>query len=268
MTTGKKKKVSICTVTYNSAKDIERFLRSCETCLPAYDIELIVVDNSSSDETVSLILGVEGSLLKSVVRKERNVFYTKAINEAISLAAGEYILVVNPDCYFDVGMLDALVGALKDDAGVCGPSFFYPDGREQHSGTMFPGRRAFLELARGRVERFFRVTPGVRGNGVRYYDVLYGACWLIRRDFQRQVGLLDEQLVHGWDEYDYFMRVNALGKRCAEVSGAKCFHVRGASRTASLEPELHKYYVGGLMHLSRKYYGRLFGKLMALCLRH
>jgi GT2 family glycosyltransferase len=272
MTTGTKKKISVCTVTYNSAKDVERFLRSCEGCLGNHDLELIVVDNSSSDETLSLVERGATGLNKRVVRNERNVFYTRAMNEAMSLAGGEYILVVNPDCYFDAAMLDELVRCMDEDdtAGVCGPTFFYPDGRKQSSGVMFPSRRAFLDLALGRDERFFRWSEGVpsetRAN-VRYYDVLYGACFLIRRDFQKTVGKLDERLVHGWDEYDYCKRVLAHGKRCASVTSARCFHVMGASRSESLAPALFDHHITGLLHLARKHYGLLFEKAMIVCLK-
>ena len=55
MTIGAKRRVSVCTVTYNSAKDVERFLRSCEDCLDGHSLEVIVVDNASSDGTVSLV---------------------------------------------------------------------------------------------------------------------------------------------------------------------------------------------------------------------
>lgn len=272
MSTRVKKSISVCTVTYNSAKEVGKFLRSCEACLDGYDLEVIVVDNASSDETLSLVAREAPGLNKRVVGKERNVFYTRAMNEAMSLAGGEYVLVVNPDCYFEPRMLDELVRCLDEDdtAGVCGPTFYYPDGREQQPGAEFPSRRAFLELALGRGERFFRWSEGVPSQArenVRYYDLLYGACFLIRRDFQKAVGPLDEQLVHGWDEYDYCKRVRERGKRCASVTSARCFHVRGASRSEAMEHALFEHHISGLLHLARKHYGLLFEKAMILCLK-
>lgn len=271
MVSGTKKKISICTVTYNSAKDVKRFLRSCEDCLKNYDLEVVAVDNSSSDGTVSLIEKESLSLNKRVIRNERNVFYTKAMNEAMSLAEGEYILVVNPDCYFDVSLIDQLITQMErnDEIGICGPSFYYPDGRRQPSGNRFPSRRAFLELALGRNRRFF-ADPGdgpPPQQNVRYHDFIHGACFLIRRDFYNTIGKFDENFVHGWDEYDYGKRVTASGKRCASVMSAKCFHSVGGSGSEGVAPALREHYVNGLLYLTRKYYGSLFEKLMISCMR-
>jgi GT2 family glycosyltransferase len=272
MSTGAKKRVSVCTVTYNSAKDVERFLRSCEDCLDGHSLEVIVVDNASSDGTVSLVEKLSPRLDKRVVAKGRNLFYTRAINEAMSLAGGEYILVINPDCHFDASMLDLLVAHLERDGetGICGPSFYYPDGRAQASGSSFPSRRAFLEHALGSNERFFSGGGGrasAAHEGVRYTDFIYGACFLIGRDFYNVVGKFDENFVHGWDEYDYGMRVAAAGKKCATVMAAKCFHSVGGSRPEGMNPALVEHYVSGLLHLSRKYYGRAFEMAMVCCMK-
>src|SRR5262249_46321155 len=148
----------------------------------------IVVDNASSDDTVAVIRNEFPGLKKNVICQPINLFYTRAMNICMQSARGEYLLVINPDCYFEISMVDQLVESLELDGsiGICGPAFRFPDGNSQASGNMFPLRGAFLEFALGKSERFFKLTEGLRSAqspNVRYFDFIYGAGFMIKREF-------------------------------------------------------------------------------------
>ena len=86
-------RVSIVLVTWNSA----RYLRRCLEGLAHQthrDSELIVVDNASADESLSLIPAAA-----RVIRNDANRGFSAAVNQALAVATGELILVVNPDCH-------------------------------------------------------------------------------------------------------------------------------------------------------------------------
>jgi GT2 family glycosyltransferase len=105
--------VSIVLVTWDSAAVLPR-------CLSAIaqqtwrDVELIVVDNASADDSLRIIAREAASAL--VIRNDRNAGFSRAVNQAIARAAGDFILLLNPDAFLEPDYVERLVTAL-DEAG-------------------------------------------------------------------------------------------------------------------------------------------------------
>ncbi|HYK02449.1 MAG TPA: glycosyltransferase [Thermoanaerobaculia bacterium] len=97
--------VSVVLVTWNSA----RYLRRCLEGIGQQthrNIELIAIDNASADDSVALVEPHATTL----VRNRDNRGFSAAVNQAIALARGELVLVVNPDCYLLPEYAERLVG--------------------------------------------------------------------------------------------------------------------------------------------------------------
>jgi GT2 family glycosyltransferase len=107
--------VSVVLVTWNSA----RYLPRCMDALRQqthHERELIVVDNASGDDSVSLAeLAVGGWRLagERVIRNDANRGFSAAVNQAIAIARGEYVLLLNPDCFLAPDYIERLVAALE-----------------------------------------------------------------------------------------------------------------------------------------------------------
>jgi GT2 family glycosyltransferase len=88
-------------------------------------------------------------------------------------------------------------------------------------------------------------------------EVLYGACIMIRHEILETVGLKDENLVHGWDEYDWCKRISNHGWKLYYTPDSELIHYRGATRKKAdgLKVNLHKYHLEGLFYLYKKHYG-------------
>lgn len=105
-------RVTIVLVTWNSAP----YLRRCLDGIlqqTSRDRELIVVDNASTDASVEI---VEPHAAR-VIRNETNRGFSAAVNQALAVATGELLLVVNPDCYLEPEYVERLVEAFDDDVG-------------------------------------------------------------------------------------------------------------------------------------------------------
>jgi GT2 family glycosyltransferase len=87
--------LSIIIVTFNSSKDIIPCLDSIYLTKENLNLEVIVVDNCSKDNTVDLVEN-KYSFVK-VIKNEFNVGFPHANNQAISLVQGQTILLLNPD---------------------------------------------------------------------------------------------------------------------------------------------------------------------------
>lgn len=98
--------VSVILVTWNSAQ----FLRRCLEALRQQThprVELIAIDNASTDESVSMIDA------DTLIRNETNRGFSAAVNQGLAVARGEYVLLLNPDCFLEPHYIERLVAALE-----------------------------------------------------------------------------------------------------------------------------------------------------------
>ncbi|HEX8619055.1 MAG TPA: glycosyltransferase family 2 protein [Thermoanaerobaculia bacterium] len=86
--------VSVVLVTWNSAQ----YLRRCLAGIAQQthrNVELIAIDNASADDSVALV----EPQVTTLVRNDTNRGFSAAVNQAIAIARGELVLLLNPDCY-------------------------------------------------------------------------------------------------------------------------------------------------------------------------
>ena len=88
-------KLSVVIVNYNVKYFLEQALLSVRKASVAMAVEVFVVDNNSSDESVSMVR--EKFPEVHVIDNKDNVGFSKANNQAIHLSKGEYVLLLNPD---------------------------------------------------------------------------------------------------------------------------------------------------------------------------
>jgi GT2 family glycosyltransferase len=90
--------LSVVIVTYNNAADIEQCLLALKRGVRGLEHEVIVVDNASTDDTVTRVLTIEGVRL---YRSVTNLGFAAADNAGAELATCEYLLLLNPDAILD-----------------------------------------------------------------------------------------------------------------------------------------------------------------------
>jgi GT2 family glycosyltransferase len=100
--------VSVILVTWNSAPYLPRCLEGIRRQQLA-PVELIAVDNASTDGSAELVEAAGAR----VIRNAENRGFSAAVNQALRVARGEWIQLVNPDCYLEQAYIAKLVNALK-----------------------------------------------------------------------------------------------------------------------------------------------------------
>lgn len=121
---------SLITVTYNSASVLQHFWVNSR---PA-DVEWIVVDNNSSDDSVA----VARSLGAKVIESQRNRGFSAANNVGLAAANGAYIAFVNPDVTVDYKDLPGLAARINDIGGLVSPQLNNEDRTLQPNGRGMP----------------------------------------------------------------------------------------------------------------------------------
>lgn len=224
--------LSIVIVSWNSRLDLQRCLGSLDASHPSVTSEVIVVDNASSDETVSFLHYAYPHAY--VIVNEQNRGFAAANNQALSVVSGRYILLLNPDTLVHGGALDALVAFMDGhtDAGAAGPLLCNEDGSLQSTGVRFPRVSDIL------VESLFldRMFPRSRFFGrhkeryadvhsVRSVDFVQGSCIIVRSDILRSIGGLDERFFLYFEEVDWCKRMQDAGYRVYIVPTARITHL-------------------------------------------
>lgn len=212
------RRASVIIVTYNNLALTRLCLESLfrNTEYPNY--EVIVVDNSSSDDTQSYLLKLTAyhKNLK-IILNETNLGFAKANNQGIRQSSGDYIVLLNNDAIAPRGWLSRLLKHLDDPkVGMVGPV------------TNFVGNEAKLQVGYrtwGEMEEFAQNQAW--GNHGRIADIhmLAMFCVAMRRDVFEEVGELDEQFGVGmFEDDDYSIRVKQKGYRVICAADAFVHH--------------------------------------------
>ncbi|RMH69704.1 MAG: glycosyltransferase family 2 protein [Gemmatimonadetes bacterium] len=228
--------VSASIVTWNSAAYIRDCLRSLLDSGPRIQLEITVVDNASSDETVSVIQREFPHI--RLIQNETNLGYTRAMNQGIAGAQGDFILQLNPDTILFPGALETMVDFLQmhPEVGLVGPQLLDPDGTVQPSCREFPTFRTLVYEMFG-LSWLFPRSPRFGHWRMGYFDHLtsrvvdqpMGACVLIRKDVMAQIGQLDERFFMFYSDVDLCVQVQRLGYQNYFLVDAQVTHYKGVS---------------------------------------
>jgi GT2 family glycosyltransferase len=228
-------RISIVIVTWNSRD----YIRPCLDSLfsQGQEIQIIVVDNGSRDSTMDILLKYGTKV--TVIANQSNLGFARAVNQGLKLAAGDYILLLNPDTVLTPGALETMAGYLTEHSRVwaLGPQLLNMEGSVQPSCRQFPdGRIMFYEFTglsklfpksktfgRWRMGYFDHLTPAE-------VDQPMGACLMIRKEALEKVGLLDEEnFPMFFNEVDWCLRISRAGGRLYFLPQTKVYHHHGAS---------------------------------------
>lgn len=263
--------ISTIVVNYNAGS----FLRDCVVSLVecASGIEVVVVDNASSDNSLTLL--PESSAVR-VIRNAENLGFAAACNIGVRAASAPVLLFLNPDCHFRPGTVAKLLTELQADerVGMVGGLLVNPDGSEQAGGRRAvptPWRsfvRAFgLHRLGGRWPRLFfdfHLHRQPLPDAPIEVEAISGACMLVKRAAIDDVGLWDEGYFLHCEDLDWCMRFRQRGWKILFVPAARITHALGAcSKDRRVFVEWHKH--KGMMRFYRKFFGQQYsGLLMGL----
>jgi len=235
--------LSVCIVSYNCRDLLARCLRSIQEHSGALSVEVIVVDNASSDGTAAML--AEEFPEVRLIASEENLGFARGTNRAMGEASGDVLMMLNPDTEVQPGALERLVGFLRKrrEAGVAGPRIAGPDGRLQHTCHPFPSIWLTVVAQLG----LHRLLPRSRTFGE--YDMtwwthdeprrvawLSGACLAVRREVWERVGPLDEGYFMYSEDVDWCYRLFLAGYERWYLPGARIVHHEAGSwGSASVE---------------------------------
>jgi hypothetical protein len=228
-------------------------LRACINSILADDpggMEVIVVDNASSDESPQMVRDEFPAV--QVIANTENYGFGKACNQGMKVARGEFVVLINPDSEVRKGAFTALLeyGRANPDIGIFGLKVLNCDGSLQYSCRHFPTLQAgiFRNTILG---HFFPqntyltdylMTTWDHGEP-RDVDWVSGCAMVLRREFIDRVGGFDERFFMYCEDVDLGYRAHENGWRVTYFPYAVVVHARAKSSDKNANPmiiEFHK----------------------------
>ena len=227
--------VSIVIPVYNKFSYTDTCLRSLSADISKLRVEVIVVDDCSSDETWQNLSEISGI---RAIKNPQNLGFIGACNAGAAAAAGEFVVFLNNDTAVQSGWLDALIATFeaRPDAGLVGAKLVYPDGRLQESGGII-----FNDGSGWNYGRFADPNDPQYGF-VREVDYCSGAAIALRRSLFKQFGGFDTLYAPAYyEDTDLAFKVRQAGLKCYVQPASVVVHFEGISSGTDLTSGIKRY---------------------------
>lgn len=216
-------RASIVIPVYNQFAHTLACLRALAEHPPLATIEILVIDDGSSDETAAALQQVAGLHYH---RRAENGGFIAACNDGAALAVGDTLVFLNNDTVPQPGWLDALLQTFDThaDAGLVGAQLLYPDGRLQEAGGVVFADGNGWNYGR------FESPSDPRFGYLRDADYLSGAALAIPRALFARVGGFDTRYAPAYyEDTDLAFAVRASGRRVLYQPAARVVHDEGTT---------------------------------------
>lgn len=245
--------IAVILINWNGQADTLECLQSLrQTVSSSLQQTVIVVDNGSSDDSVSAIRQAFPEV--TVLETGENLGFTGGNNFGIRHAVEknfDFLFLLNNDTTLEATALENLVKAAHrhPEFGILTPLIFYYDHPQA---PWFVG--SILDLEQGVAVHDNRVVPDPE-NGVQELPWASGCAMLIRADVMKQLEGFDDRYFLNWEDVDLSLRARALGTRIGIVPTAVIQHkvnrsFRGISQIG------YYYYVRNNLLLIRSHCSR------------
>lgn len=225
--------VSIIIANWNGRRYLEKCLDS--VYLQTYkNIEVIVVDNNSQDDSVDFIMRRFSDV--RLVRNNKNHGFAKANNIGIRLSKGEYIATINNDTEAEPEWIRSLVEAIKKDPGIgmCASKVLLFNHRnliDSAGMLIYPDGLAFC---RG------HLREEISSHNTEEEVLLPTACAaLYRKDAIIDAGFFDDDYFAYGEDIDLGLRIGMLGYRCIYVPSAQVYHYYSGTIGSNLSLKMY-----------------------------
>ena len=247
--------LSICLVPLNALDYLKPLLASLERYSIGLSYEVIIVDNGSTDGTVAWIEQHHPEI--TLIRNQGNLGFTRGNNQAMALAKGDYLLLLNPDTLLIEDCFGPQIAYLRHNpqVGITIPKVLNQDGSFQQQSRRGDARPVevfgyFLKLG-----KLFPKSKALNGylqswlpeDEVAEVKAVSGSCMFIRREVYQQIGGLDEQFFAYQEDSDYCLRARQSGWKVMYVPLSSIVHYGGEGGSKT-----HPYY--SILQWHRSYY--------------
>lgn len=253
--------LSIIIINYNVKQLLQECLNSVSKATNNLEAEVIVVDNASTDGSMSYLKPLFPSI--RFICNDTNEGFARANNKALTISNGEYILFLNPDTVIPSDSISKCLSFFDNhpDAGAIGVKMVNGNGeflKESKRGFpspsasfwkltgithLFPRSRMFSEYYLGHLDE----------NKSHPVDVLSGAFMMVKKQVLDNIGGFDERFFMYAEDIDLSYRISKAGYRNYYYPGTTIVHFKGSSTKKDIR-YVHQFYKA-MSQFVKKHYG-------------
>ena len=257
--------LTVIIVNYNVSYFLEQCLHSVLRASENMDCEVFVIDNDSVDGSVEMVRQ-KFPWVKLIANKE-NLGFSKANNQAMRIATGRYILLLNPDTLVEEDTFVKSVEFMdsKPDAGglgvkmIDGKGQFLPESKRGLPtpavafykifglSALFPKSKIFGQYHLGYLDK----------DEIHEIPILSGAFMLMRKETLDKVGLLDEAFFMYGEDIDLSYRILLGGYKNYYFPDTRIIHYKGESTKKSSVNYVFVFYRAMLIFANKHFSARL-----------
>ena len=235
--------ISVIIVNWNTKDLLRNCLKSVHKTVSNLLLEIIVVDNFSSDGSIAMLREEFPSVITIV--NEENKGFGAANNQALAVMKGKYALLLNTDAVLTPQAVKKLWNYFEVDekAGIVCGQLLNADGSKQNSIASFPSLLT-LAVNNSLLEYLFpRCYPSKRYKHTSPIEVdsAIGACMMLRKKALDETGFFDERYFFFFEETDLARTMRHHGWKIYHVPDAFIYHLQGQSVGHSTNSRIEFY---------------------------
>jgi len=250
--------ISVIVVNWNTKDLLKNCLCSVYQTVNNLNLEIIVVDNASSDGSVEMLKLDFPQVIRLVNQQNRG--FGAANNQGFAVMKGEYALLLNTDTVLTTNAVAKLWEFMEahPEAAIVGGQLLNADESRQNSIASFPTlltlvtNESLLEYLMPR--RF--PSKRYEHKGPIEVDSVIGACMMIRKKALDEIGVFDERYFFFFEETDLAYAIRRSGWKIFHIPDAYIYHLQGQSIGHNVQSRIEFY--RSRYQFLRKWHSRLY----------
>jgi GT2 family glycosyltransferase len=263
-------RINIILITYNKSNLTIDCLNSIYKTCTNFRPEIIIVDNCSTDDTISLVEHNYPDI--KIIKNPVNYGYAKAINIGLKDVDSDYVIVSNNDIIFHNGTIEGLTEFLENNnnVGLAGAQQIYPNGKLQLSSDDVSGYKLIFKTL-FLIKYFMKIIHNLfpkfshwrKTKKAGYID---GAVMAINLKAYKEIGGFDEDFFFFSEESDFCYRLKKAGWQIFLLPYLFVTHFRGSGKKELIENEkkLEMLISGKVLFCKKHYTKSKTGKIILL----
>jgi len=243
--------LSVIVVNWNGGDLLASCLSSLRGATGGISTEVLLVDNASTDGSAAR--AVAALPAAKLIQNSDNRGFACAVNQALDVAAGEFMLLLNPDARIERHAVVRMIEVMATDAriGIIGcPSTDENDRVVPGYEDSYPGTR-------------HRTVVATNGGAERDVAWVSGACLMARREMVAEIGPLDDGFFMYYEDVDWCFRARAAAWRVVTLPDVTVTHHLGGSSAHVSPAETERRTIVSRLRFYGKHYSPARAKLLA-----
>ncbi len=239
--------LSVVIVNYQTFEMTKNTINSILQYSYPFTYEIVVVDNASSDDSLSKLQECFKDNVKFIASSENNGF-AAGNNQALRQIDSDYVLLLNSDTVVWENTLENIYDYMQkhDDVGACGCKVRLEDGQlDKACKRTFPNvKNSFFRLfhiPNKSKDDNYNLTD-LPDDGIYEIDCLTGAFMFMRKEALDEIGLLDETFFMYGEDIDLCYRIKKGGWKIVYYGESSITHLKGASSKKQKNKLIYEFY--------------------------